>query len=52
VEPTDEEIGEVMDACIEQMDAGTSRYPGMSYEEGVAAALRWIQEEGENPMEY
>ena len=47
---TNEEIDEVMNECIVQIDKGTSKYPGMSYEEGVAAALRWIQEEGENPM--
>jgi hypothetical protein len=28
-----------------------SRWPGMTYEQGVAAAILWMLGEGDNPME-
>lgn len=38
---TDAEVDEVLNGCMEQVDEGGSRWPGMSYEEGVVAALKW-----------
>ena len=50
IKRTDEEI----DNCLNEAAAGEaegSRWPGMSYEEGVGAALRWIIGDSEdNPM--
>ncbi len=40
-ERTENEIDEVLNKADEQLDSGT-KWPGMSYEEGVAAALRWV----------
>lgn len=52
---TDEEIDKVMNEAAEQRDKGGSRWPGMSYEEGVLAALEWIfagpKDDFQNPME-
>ena len=39
---TRNEIDEVIGNCLDQMEQGSSKYPGMSYEEGVEAALRWV----------
>ena len=36
------EIEHVIGNCIEQMEDGSSRYPGISYEEGIEQALRWV----------
>ena len=46
--PTQDEIDDVLNQC---MEAGSSRWPGMTYEQGVAAALRWMIDGGQRPME-
>lgn len=50
-EPTDEQIDEVLNQCMEQFDKGGSRWAGMTYEQGVKAAIDWMLGEGDNPME-
>ena len=39
----DEDVYDVQNACVEA--DGQSRYPGMSYEQGVEAAILWMIEE-------
>lgn len=39
---TDEEIGRVENWAVVAMDEGT-RYPGMSYEQGVLDMLEWLR---------
>jgi hypothetical protein len=47
----DEEVQDVMDACIEQVELTESIAPDRTYEEGVLAALRWVTGEvEENPF--
>ncbi len=47
----DNEIDDVIDKCTEQISKGGSQWAGMSYEEGVRAALDWIVGNSEdNPM--
>lgn len=49
--PERTEIEEQIALAEESMDGG-SKWPGMSYEEGVSAALRWaIGESDDKPME-
>lgn len=49
---TSSEINDVRNTASENIDEGTSVYPGMSYEEGVEAALSWIAgDSDENPFE-
>lgn len=48
--PAQDEIDEILNQCMEAFDAG-SRWPGATYEQGVEAAIRWMQGEGDNPME-
>ena len=38
----DEQIDDALEACVEQETRGETRYPGMSYEQGVDAAIRWV----------
>lgn len=45
--PTEQEIDEQINKTYEQEDSG-SRYPGMSYEEGVRAMYDWLIT-GEDP---
>jgi len=45
---TDQEIDEVLNDCLEQEIKGHSRWPAMTYEQGVAEALRWVMGESED----
>lgn len=48
---SDSEIDECLNKAMEALDTG-SKWPGMSYEEGVEAAIKWLTEEQSlNPME-
>lgn len=49
--PTKDEIADVENEATENIDEGTSKFRGMSYEEGVVATLRWMNgDTDENPM--
>lgn len=52
MQPTEEEIDEVIVACVESEERGRSRWPGMSYEQGVLAALLWADDRSQpHPLE-
>ena len=42
VKRSDEEIDEQLNIAMEQFDKGGSKFPGMTYEQGVAEALQWV----------
>lgn len=45
------EIDEAINQAVEQEDEGGTKWPGMSYEQGVSAALRWATgQSDEHPM--
>lgn len=39
---TDEEIWDLLNQCSYAENEGVSKYPGMSYEQGIKAAIEWI----------
>lgn len=50
--PEKQEINEVLNQCMEAEETGESRWRGMSYEQGVAAGIRWVLGETEDhPLE-
>lgn len=49
--PSENEIDEVLEACIEAEESGESKYPGMTYEQGVTAGIRWMQGRSDHPMD-
>ena len=49
--PDTNQIDGVLNQCSEAADSGESKYPGMSYEQGVEAAIRWMQGDGSNPLD-
>jgi hypothetical protein len=51
IKPTENEINEVLNACLEAEDDGRSIYPGMSYEQGVVMAINWMRGDGPHPIE-
>lgn len=48
--PTNDEIDDVLDWCLEAEETGTN-FGGMTYEQGVSAAIYWMRGDGENPKE-
>ena len=51
VEPQSKEIYDLMNWAQEGVDQGT-RYPGMSYEQGILDALMWLDGSSDhNPMD-
>jgi len=53
IPPTDDEINEVLNECDEHINDGTSKFPGMSYEDGIKAGIEWVKgwTDGTNPMQ-
>jgi len=51
IQPTQNEIDDVLNTCMEAEDDGRSIYPGMSYEQGVLAAINWMRGDGVHPIE-
>ena len=49
--PTETEIDNVLNECMEKEELGETKYPGMTYEQGIKAALEWAQGYGENPLD-
>lgn len=45
--PNEEELDTLLNWCVEAEERGRSHFPGLSYEEGVAAVIRWMR--GEEP---
>ncbi len=48
---TQQEIDNTEDLCREQVSEGTSKFRGMSYEEGVLATIEWLFYAAPNSME-
>lgn len=46
------EIDDLLNECVEREMEGNSKFPGMSYEKGIQAAIMWLTEEVEpQPLE-
>ena len=50
MKPDENEINDVLNECAESEEFGESKYPGMTYEQGVKAAIEWMQGYGDNPL--
>lgn len=52
IERKDEEIDSLLNDCAAQIDKGGTKYRGMTYEQGIEAALRWVTDKDqEAPLE-
>lgn len=49
IQRDDSEIDDVLNDCDDQEEQGGSRYPGMTYEQGVAQAIRWLTGDWDHP---
>ena len=51
ITPTIKEIDDVLNQCDDAEVNGEEKFPGMTYEQGIAYAIRWlIGQEKENPL--
>jgi hypothetical protein len=39
---TEQEVDELLNQCAEYTEQGETKYPGLTYEQGVTAALEWV----------
>ncbi len=39
---TQRQIDDLLNRCLESEETGESAYPGMSYEQGIKAAIEWL----------
>jgi hypothetical protein len=51
IKRTEEEINKLVDEANDIIDERGSKFPGMSYEEGIVAALTWLIED-DSEVEY
>ena len=47
---TPEEIDDLMNRCVDSEESGESSYPGMTYEQGIKAAVNWL-DGGDHPLD-
>lgn len=47
---TQKEIDDLLNRCVESEESGISEYPGMTYEQGIKAAIEYL-EGGEYPFD-
>lgn len=48
---TPEEIDALINQCIESEETGVSKYPGMTYEQGIRVAIEWLDGSEGHPFE-
>lgn len=39
---SEQEIWDLLNQCADAEETGVSSYPGMSYEQGIKAAIEWV----------
>ena len=52
--PTQEQINYILNECTSRISRGGSMQPGKNYEQGVQAAIAWMEgyaEDGTNPLD-
>lgn len=50
IKVNESELDAVVNACLDAEENGTTKWPGMTYEQGVKSALEWVQGYGEHPL--
>ncbi len=48
---TQDEIDNILNQCADSETLGESKYPGMTYEQGIQAAIDWLEGRSANPMQ-
>lgn len=49
---SEDEVYNLLNQCVESEETGVSKYPGMTYEQGVRDALDWMLDSSQDsPLE-
>lgn len=48
--PTNDQINDVLNRCFKMEDEGKNPFSGMTYAQGVLAAIEWMTDGGEDPI--
>ena len=48
---TEKEVDDLLNTTEDAENDGRTKYPGMTYEMGITAGIRWLLEETDHPME-
>lgn len=48
---TRKEIDDLLNRCVESEETGESKCFGMTYEQGIKAAIEWLYEDGDHPLD-
>jgi hypothetical protein len=46
---TDEEIDDLLNACADAEDRGRSKFPGMTFEQGIEQGIKWLTDPSKTP---
>lgn len=49
--PTEKEIDTLLNDCKDAEDLGETRFPGMTYEQGVYAGIEWLRGNEPHPLD-
>ena len=47
---TQEEIDDVLNESFQALETGRSRYPGMTYEQGIEDMYHWLVGDSDDPL--
>ena len=39
---TEQEVNQLLNECVEAEEMGTTKFPGMTYEQGLKDAIEWL----------
>jgi len=51
IEVSDTQIDDVLNQCAQSENTGSSKFPGMTYEQGVKYAIKWMIGDEPNPLD-
>lgn len=46
-----EAIDKLIDDCSDSVSDDDSKFPGMTYEQGILEVISWLKGEGDHPLE-
>lgn len=49
IQRIDADIDDLLNKCMESEESGSSKYPGMTFEQGIREAIDWITGQTNEP---
>jgi len=52
VKREEQEVNDLLNKCVDSEDEGVTKYPGMTFEQGIRAGIEWLTDGAANhPLE-